>query len=120
VKELSIGQVADETGVAVSAVRYYEQRGLVEAVRRVGGKRRFGSDAVGRISFIRRAQDAGFALEDVKLILDDQSRSWASLVELHLDELRERREQLDVTISMLEQVQECGCRVVSQCPRVPL
>lgn len=117
-KELSIGQLADETGIAVSAVRYYEQRGLVEAVRRVGGKRRFRSDAVGRISFIRRAQDAGFALEDVKSILNDQSRSWPNIVEHHLDELRHRREQLDVTISMLEQVQECGCRVVSECPRV--
>ena len=119
-KELTIGQLADETGVAVSAVRYYEQRGLVEVLRRVGGKRRFGSDAVGRISFIRRAQDAGFALKDVKLILDDQSRSWPTIISDHLHELRHRREQLDVTISMLEQVQECGCRVVSQCPRVPL
>ena len=57
---LPIGEVADSTGVTVSAVRYYDEIGVITATTRIGGKRRFDPDTVGRVSFIRRAQEAGF------------------------------------------------------------
>jgi hypothetical protein len=56
---LAIGEVARSAGVTVSAVRYYDEIGVISAATRVGGKRRFDRDAVGRVSFIKRSQQAG-------------------------------------------------------------
>ncbi len=115
---LTIGKVADATGVTVSAIRYYDEFGLVEPLCRVGGKRQFHPDTIGRISFIRRAQEAGFTLNDIKQILNDQAGTWPDLVDRHLGDLLQRRAELDTMIAMLEEFQRCGCDVVAQCPRM--
>ena len=70
---LSIGVVAARTGLAVSAVRYYDEIGVIETAERVGGKRRFDGSTVGRVNFIRRSQDAGFSLEEIRAMLDERS-----------------------------------------------
>jgi len=114
---LPIGEVADATGVAVSAVRYYDEIGVITATARVGGKRRFDPDTVGRVSFIRRAQEAGFSLEEIRTILDDAQGGWHDLVEEKLAELSERRDRLDTMIAMLGEIRDCGCEVVASCPR---
>ncbi len=114
---LPIGEVADSTGVAVSAVRYYDEIGVITATARVGGKRRFDPDTVGRVSFIRRAQEAGFSLEEIRTILDDAQGGWHDLVEEKLAELSERRDRLDTMIAMLGEIRDCGCEVVASCPR---
>ena len=115
---VTIGELAETTGTTVSAIRYYDEVGLVTPAARVGGKRRFSTDAIGRVSFIRRSQSAGFTLEDIKTILDDRAGQWPELVNDHLATLRSRRDQLDVMITTLEEVQRCGCSVVAECPRV--
>ena len=71
---LPIGEVAETTGIAVSAVRYYADIGVISTASRVGGKRRFDADTVGRVSFIRRAQEVGFSLDEIRRILDDEHR----------------------------------------------
>ncbi len=114
---LPIGAVADSAGVAVSAVRYYDEIGVITATARVGGKRRFDPDTVGRVSFIRRAQEAGFSLEEIRTILDDAQGGWHDLVEEKLAELSERRDRLDTMIAMLGEIRDCGCEVVASCPR---
>jgi len=114
---LAIGEVADSTGVAVSAVRYYDEIGVITATARVGGKRRFDPDTVGRVSFIRRAQEAGFSLEEIQTILDDAQGGWHDLVEDKLAELSERRDRLDTMIAMLVEIRDCGCTVIASCPR---
>lgn len=116
--ELGIGQVASAAGVGVSTIRYYDELGLITPARRVGGKRRFDPDVVARLTFVRRAQLAGFSLDDIKSLLDDQDSEWPEIVELHLGNLRRQREQLDVIISALEEAHRCGCDVVAQCPRM--
>jgi MerR family redox-sensitive transcriptional activator SoxR len=113
---LPIGQVADSTGVTVSAVRYYDEIGVITATTRIGGKRRFDPDTVGRVSFIRRAQEAGFSLDEIRTLLDDTQGGWRDLVEDKLAELSERRDRLDVMISMLGDMRDCGCEVVASCP----
>ncbi len=117
-EDSAIGQVAQASGVSVSVIRYYDELGLVTPVRRVGGQRRFGPDAVSRVAFIRRAQATGFSLTDIKGLLDDQDGGWPGLVDRQLTELRRRRDELDVMISTLEEVRRCGCDVVAQCERV--
>ncbi len=114
----AIGKVADATGVSVSTLRYYDEIGLIAPSERVGGKRRFQQDAVGRVNFIRRAQGVGFSLEEVADILDDSDGTWGRMVVDKLAELRSQRKELDLMITMLEEVRTCGCRVVAECPRL--
>lgn len=113
---LSIGQVAETTGLAVSAVRYYDEIGLIESVARVGGKRRFSPATVGRVSFVQRAQGAGFSLQEIHEILDDKAGGWRDLVDAKLIELADRRDRLDAVIAMLNEIRTCGCDVVADCP----
>ncbi len=67
---LTIGQVAAAADVNIQTVRYYERRGLVPAPRRSpAGYRQYGGDAVSRLRFIKRAQDLGFSLAEVRELL---------------------------------------------------
>lgn len=116
---LAIGQVADATGASISALRYYDEIGLIEPTTRVGGKRRFSPDVVGRIRFTQRSQEAGFSLEEIKAILDDTVGQWHQLIDDKLAELIERRANLDETIAMLSEIRQCGCQVVADCELSP-
>jgi MerR family mercuric resistance operon transcriptional regulator len=67
---MTIGRLARAAGVHVETIRYYQRRGLLgEPIRPAGSVRRYGQDAVERLSFIRRAQDAGFTLQEVAELL---------------------------------------------------
>jgi len=65
--ELTIGAVSERTGVAPSALRFYEAEGLVHATRTDGGQRRFARDVIRRVSFIRVAQQVGLTLDEIRL-----------------------------------------------------
>ena len=67
---LSIGAVARAAGVTVETIRYYQRRGLLsEPKKPLGGHRRYESSAIGRVTFIKRAQDLGFTLQEVRALL---------------------------------------------------
>ncbi len=69
-EELTIGRVARAAEVNVETIRYYHRRGLLdEPVKPLSGRRRYSSDAVRRVRFIKRAQQLGFTLEEVKGLL---------------------------------------------------
>ncbi len=116
---LSVGEVARETGMSVSALRYYDDLGLISNTARVGGKRRFEPNIIGRVSFIRRAKEAGFTLEEIGAILDDRAGSWPALVDKKLIELSARRDRLNLMIEMIREIRECGCEAVASCPSFP-
>lgn len=68
--EMTIGRLARAAGVHLETIRYYQRRGLVDQPRRpAGGVRRYGDEAVARLRFIRRAQEIGFSLDEVKVLL---------------------------------------------------
>lgn len=72
---LTIGQLADQTGVSVETVRFYERRGLIEdPPRRPSGYRQYPLATVERISFIRRAKELGFSLDEIGELLRLRSR----------------------------------------------
>jgi MerR family mercuric resistance operon transcriptional regulator len=80
VQSLSIGKLAASSGVGVETVRFYQRRGLLPQPARDEGIRRYGSDDVRRLRFIKQAQAAGFTLEEIKELLDldaseDRSRA---------------------------------------------
>ncbi len=115
---LSIGQVAETSGVSVSAIRYYEERDLVTPTGRVGDKRRFDLPTVDRLTFIKRAQGAGFSLDEIKVLLDDGAGESRTVLLERLESLRQSRAELDRTIAFLEQAVQCGCSNVAQCQEV--
>jgi DNA-binding transcriptional MerR regulator len=83
---LRIGELAARTGTTPPTIRYYESIGLLPApVRQGGGQRRYGEDAVRRLTFVRRCRDFGFGVEQVR-----------ELVELSADPARDCREARDI------------------------
>jgi len=117
---LAIGEVAASAGTTVTTVRYYDDIGIINASARVGGKRRFDPATVERIGFIRRAKDVGFSLDEIRVMLDEETTDWRRLVDGKLVALSERRRRLDAMIALLEHVRDCSCDVISECPRLEL
>ncbi len=115
-----IGDVAERTGLAVSALRYYDRLGLLGAVPRRAGARRFPSTALRRLALIRAAQEAGFSLAEIKLLLDQRPdasvrQQWEALAARRLPEL-------DALITRLSRLREtvadclaCGCLSLATC-----
>ena len=69
VNSLTIGRLAESGGVGVETIRFYQRRGLLNTPARDGGIRRYGSDDVQRLRFIKQAQAAGFTLEEIRELL---------------------------------------------------
>ncbi|WP_406850230.1 redox-sensitive transcriptional activator SoxR [Chromobacterium phragmitis] len=119
---ISIGRLAKRTGVAASALRFYESKGLIHSVGEAGKTRRYRRDAMRRVSFIRVAQAMGMSLQDIGAALaglpqqrtptaDDWariSRSWRPLLQARIDALCRLRDQLDSCIG-------CGCLSLERC-----
>jgi DNA-binding transcriptional MerR regulator len=92
---LSIGEVAARAGVATSAVRYYERRGLLTADARASGHRRYKTDTMRRLVFIGMLQDAGLALDEIDGILHAASvTEWKAIAARRLEALDEQIAQL--------------------------
>ncbi|MBI5090381.1 MAG: MerR family transcriptional regulator [Actinobacteria bacterium] len=95
-----IGEVAGLVGVATSALRYYERRGLVPADARVSGQRRYGASTVRRVIFVQMLQDAGPSLDEIQGVPaadDNESRKEIA---------RQRLAQIDDEIAQLRHARE--------------
>ena len=120
--EFTIGAMSERTGVATSALRFYEAEGLISATRSDGGQRRYARDVVRRVSFILVAQQVGLSLEEIHAALDSlpQSRTpnqkdWQRLS-------NSWRPRIDARIAMLERLRDrlggcigCGCLSLGVC-----
>jgi MerR family mercuric resistance operon transcriptional regulator len=108
----SIGKLAAAGGVGVETVRFYQRRGLLDTPTRDVGIRRYGSDDVRRLKFIKQAQAAGFTLEQIKELLDlDASEDRAQAREL----ANERVAALDSKIAELQRARDALKRLASEC-----
>lgn len=121
-KWLTIGGLSERTGVATSALRYYEAEGLVHAERTPSGQRRYHRDALRRVSFIRVAQQVGLTLVEIREAMASlpenrtpTEKDWRQLSESW-------RPRLDAQITMLERLRErldkcigCGCLSLRVC-----
>ena len=97
---LTIGEVARRAGVATSAVRFYERRGLLAADTRRSGQRRYRDETLRRLVFIGMLQDAGLSLEDIAAVLDATSvAEWKAVA-------RQRLADLDGEIDRLERARD--------------
>jgi MerR family mercuric resistance operon transcriptional regulator len=110
--KLTIGGLASAGGVGVETIRFYQRRGLIETPTRESGIRRYGSEDLRRLRFIRQAQAAGFTLEEIRELLaldagEDRSRA---------RELASARiAALDSRIAELEQARDSLRRLASEC-----
>ena len=120
--QLSIGQVAERTGLSVSAIRFYEERGLVAPFRNAGGQRRFRRSDIRRLSFVLIAQQLGFSLEEIVERLKGlpegrtpTKRDWARISTSFRQVLQER---IDIMKRMQERLDGCigcGCLSLANC-----
>lgn len=119
---LSIGQISTRSGVAASALRFYEDQGLISSRRTAGNQRQYQRSTLRRIAFIQAAQRVGLALSEIKSALDSLphdrtpnrtdwsklSRNWRSHLNERIAELERLRDDLDGCIG-------CGCLSLQRC-----
>ncbi len=119
---VSIGYLAERTGLAVSAIRYYEAQGLVSPWRNSGGQRRFMRADIRRLSFIMIAQQFGFSLPEIRELLSDLPGSRTPTPEDWTQISLSFRENLDRRIETLQKLRDnldgcigCGCLSLPKC-----
>lgn len=120
--QFTIGEIAQRSGVATSALRFYEDRGLIAAARTEQGQRRYAPDVLRRIAFIRTAQRVGLTLDEITEALgslpdgraptkrdwERLSRRWRPRLDAQIALLTALRDQLDSCIG-------CGCLSLRKC-----
>ena len=121
---LTISEVAKAAGLRASAIRYYESVGILQPVERIGGKRRYDRTAVYRLALVRRAQETGFSLDEIRKLFfgfrqsTPISERWRKLSERKLAELREMEKQIKHMQAVLRKLRECcSCESIDQCGR---
>jgi MerR family mercuric resistance operon transcriptional regulator len=120
-QSLTIGKLAAACGVSVETIRFYQRRGLLETPTRDAGIRRYSSDDLRRLRFIRQAQLAGFTLEEIRELLDldasdDRSRA-RELAETRVKALNGKIVELTRARDSLQRLaKECGEGSKGACP----
>jgi MerR family redox-sensitive transcriptional activator SoxR len=120
---LSIGEVAQRTGVAASALRYYEREGLIPKADRQGGKRIYGEDILDRLALIGVAKAAGFKVSEIKTLLSGFARRtppgqrWRKLAEGKLKELDQKILEVQRMKRVLKAATRCECPTLEECSR---
>ena len=120
--ELSVGQIAERAGVAVSALHFYERNGLITSSRNPGNQRRYTRDTLRRVAFIRASQRVGIPLADIRDALTalPQRRTpnaddWAELAQRWQARLDEGIDQLVRLRDDLSHCIGCGCLSLTTC-----
>jgi len=122
-REMTIGEVAARSGVAVSALHFYESKGLIRSGRTAGNQRRYARDVLRRIAVIKVAQRTGIPLASIREALSSLpeeraptaadwhrlSRHWRAELDARIARLTRLRDDLDGCIG-------CGCLSLKQCP----
>lgn len=122
VDELSVGHLSARSGLAVSAIHFYERSGLISARRTSGNQRRYAREVLRRLAFIRAAQRVGVPLRDIKAALDrlpdgrtPTRRDWARLSAAWRSDLEERIATLEALRDRLSGCIGCGCLSIDRC-----
>lgn len=119
---LTIGQLAERSGVATSALRFYEERGLISSERTTGNQRRYAQSTLRRVAFVRTAQQVGLSLEEIGEALSELpdgrtptksdwhriSRAWRPRLDDQIRRIELLRDRLDSCIG-------CGCLSLRTC-----
>jgi MerR family transcriptional regulator, redox-sensitive transcriptional activator SoxR len=122
VELLAIGEVAARSGMAPSALRYYEQQGLIAAVRTPGGARRFPRSVLRRLAVVRAARNVGLSLTEIRAALDSLPAERPPTVDDWARLSQGWRDRLDEQIAALTELRDgltscigCGCLSLGKC-----
>lgn len=119
---ISIGKLAERVGISVSAIRFYETKGLISSIRNAGGQRRFLRSDVRRLSFVLIAQQLGFSIQDIVAELSTlphgrtptkadwqaTSKKFRQVLDERIEVMTKMRDRLDGCIG-------CGCLSLKAC-----
>jgi MerR family redox-sensitive transcriptional activator SoxR len=120
--QLYISEVARQVGLRPSAIRYYEQIGLLPPAQRMGKQRRYDTTALYRLAIIQRARQLGFTLDEIRQLffgfgnVTRASERWQKLSLRKLAELDNLMDGIKAVRRLLEKMmQNCGCETLDQC-----
>jgi MerR family redox-sensitive transcriptional activator SoxR len=119
---ITIGEVARASGKAPSAIRYYEDIGVLPAPERVAGRRRYERDVVRTLAVIETSQRAGLTLDEIRLLLEAAGDDGVAtdrlreVAERKLPELAALIERAEVVRGWLEDAARCVCPTLDDCP----
>ena len=121
--ELSVGDVARRSGLAVSAIHFYENEGLIRSRRSAGNQRRYGREVLRRVAIIKVAQRTGIPLKTIREAFKTlpaertpTAEDWAQLSSVWKAELEHRIDRLTRLRDHLSDCIGCGCLSVKSCP----
>ncbi|WP_033213005.1 redox-sensitive transcriptional activator SoxR [Kitasatospora phosalacinea] len=119
---LTIGQLAERSGLAASALRYYESLGLIHSTRTTGNQRRYPRAALRRIAFVRAAQQVGLSLDEARAALarlpEDRapsSRQWDAVATAWQHRIDQQIAELQLMRAKLTGCIGCGCLSLTRC-----
>ena len=121
---MSIGEVARRSGVAPSAIRYYESLGLLPAPPRAGGKRRYDESVLDWLGVIALAREAGFTMAELRELVrgfepgTPPARRWRRLAARKLAEVDELVARAERMRTVLRHALACGCLRLEDCGRL--
>lgn len=118
----SIGELSKRTGVKIPTIRYYEQMGLIDAPERsVGNQRRYTSQGLRRLSFIRHSRDLGFSIEDIRGLLElsqhpeKPCHDAHNIAVQHLKDVQSRIAKLRRLERELKRISKCDAGHIADC-----
>lgn len=121
-ERITIGELSARSGLATSALRFYEKEGLLRAERTGGGQRRYHRSALRRVAFIRAAQEVGLTLDEIRAALASLPDARTPTAEDWTRLSRGFKRRLDDRIAALTQLRDkltscigCGCLSLQKC-----
>ena len=118
---MTIGEVAKESGLATSAIRFYEQAGVLPKAARIGGRRQYDASVLERLALLGRCKACGFSLTDTRQLIHGfregtpPSERWQTLARRKLAELDELEQKIAAMRDLLQR--SCTCRDLGECGR---
>jgi MerR family transcriptional regulator, redox-sensitive transcriptional activator SoxR len=118
---LTIGQVAARTGLRASAIRYYEELGLLPKTPRQAGRRLYDASVFDRLAVIDLAKTAGFELRDIKLMIAEGNRpasEWRSAGKQRRQQIDQEMKRLRLMKQIVSEIDRCSCGTQIECAQV--
>jgi Hg(II)-responsive transcriptional regulator len=114
-KSLRIGEVAQQAGIGVETVRFYEREGLLEEPnRKASGYREYGHEAVAVLRFIRRAKELGFTLKEIKALLELRLDTSATRAQIR-EQAKAKVVDIEARIADLERMRDALQKLIKAC-----
>jgi DNA-binding transcriptional MerR regulator len=114
---LSVGELSERTGVPTSALRYYDELGLVRPAARASGRRRYAASAVRDIGLILFLREIGFSLTEIGRFIAGDRNTIRDMIDHKLAELTEQQHRIDVARTALEHGRQCPASEPMKCSR---